>query len=437
MAFVEPLDQPRPVVAIVGGAVAGSEAAKRCAERGAIALVFEQGTRPYGKIEDGLPRWHEKLRLKEYARVDANLRTPGVYYIPRSPVGSAVALATLREELGLSAVVLANGAWRDRPLPIEGVDDYIGKGLIYQNPFVYWFNHYEEEGFEGESFPIDDGSIVVGGGLASIDVAKIINLELYKRALAERGVETSVHELELKGVQKILDAHGVERASLGIEGCTLFYRRRKKDMPLASPKNDTDEAREKAEAAREKIMDRVMTKYLVRFEPLSSPVGAIVEDGRLVGLRFQRNRAEGRKLHAIDGETYEVRAPAIFSSIGSVPKAIDGIPMKGELYAFTDWETGELDSLPGVFGLGNVLTGQGNIKDSRENAAELSEHVVAAYLGIEEGEPETPAHERLRAAAERIAEAVANGRRLAPESLAKVDAWLDARWAEVGFDGRY
>ena len=51
------------------------------------------------------------------------------------------------------------------------------------------------------------------------------------------------------------------------------------------------------------------------------------------------------------------------------------MPTKGELYDFADWETGEVTGLPGVFGLGNVLTGKGNIKDSRNNAVEIIERV--------------------------------------------------------------
>ena len=39
---------------------------QRLAERGAICVVFEQNDRPYGKVEDGLPRWHVGLRRKEY-----------------------------------------------------------------------------------------------------------------------------------------------------------------------------------------------------------------------------------------------------------------------------------------------------------------------------------------------------------------------------------
>src|SRR5688572_28166911 len=71
-ALVVP-SEPRHVVAIIGGAVAGSEAAALCAERGILAIVLEQNDRPFGKIEDGLPRWHEKLREKEYAQIGENL----------------------------------------------------------------------------------------------------------------------------------------------------------------------------------------------------------------------------------------------------------------------------------------------------------------------------------------------------------------------------
>ena len=41
---------PAHVVAVIGGAVAGSEAAANLAKRGVLIVVFEQNIRPYGKI---------------------------------------------------------------------------------------------------------------------------------------------------------------------------------------------------------------------------------------------------------------------------------------------------------------------------------------------------------------------------------------------------
>ncbi|HEX4351753.1 MAG TPA: hypothetical protein VHZ95_02540, partial [Polyangiales bacterium] len=149
------LTEPRHLVAICGGAVSGSEAAAICAERGILAVVFEQNIRPYGKIEDGLPRWHDKLRQKEYERIDENLARDHVLFVPRTLVGRDISFADVKGHAGVSAVLLANGAWRDRSLAMQGVDQLQGKGFVYQNAFVYWFNHYEENGYGGPRFQVE------------------------------------------------------------------------------------------------------------------------------------------------------------------------------------------------------------------------------------------------------------------------------------------
>ena len=271
------LSDPRHVIGICGGAVGGSEAAALIAKQGCIAVVFEQNMRPYGKIEDGLPRWHSKLRAKEYAKIDENLSTPGVVFVPGTRLGQDLSFSTLSSNAGLSALILAHGAWLDRPLPIEGVDRFVGNGLSYQNPFVYWFNHYEESGFSGEDFPIHDDAIVIGGGLASIDVCKILNLELYARALRDRGIAADTEEMELRGIPRTLETHGYTPDDFTIRGCTLFYRRGKEDMPLENISNPTAQRIEKLRGTRAKIMDKVMRKYLVRFQPNVVPVEVVEE----------------------------------------------------------------------------------------------------------------------------------------------------------------
>ncbi len=126
----------RHAVVIVGGAVAGSEAAFQLANRGVLCVVIEQNDRPYGKIEDGLPRWHVDLRAQEEKRIDDKLNHPGVHFVPRTRLGHDLDLSEIRE-WGPSAIILALGAWRDRPFPVPGIDRFVGKGFLYQNPFVY------------------------------------------------------------------------------------------------------------------------------------------------------------------------------------------------------------------------------------------------------------------------------------------------------------
>jgi len=415
-------DESGVVVCVVGGAVAGSEAAKMCVERGARVVVVDQGTRPYGKIEDGLPRWHEKLRLKEYAKIDENLASDGIRFVPCTEVGKDVAFTKL-VDLGFSAILLANGAWRDRPLPIDGIDTFEDRGFVYQNAFVHWFNHADDPGYDGPRYEVPEGAVVVGGGLASIDVAKILSLETHARALRAKGYDVTVVDLEHRGIPAWCEKHDVELAALDVKPPTLFYRRTMEDMPLASPPpNATDAQRAKVKKARAKIMNRVIDRYLVGFEPLHVPSAPIVDGDRLVGLVFQRTEIVDGRVKPIEGSETEVRTPLVISSIGSVPRGIAGIPMRGELYDFEDWETGALRGLPNVFGLGNVLTGKGNIRDSRQNALEITEQMLDVL------------HEKVRDCARATVEKALDGPKSSPDAQAAITAWVEERWEAIGYE---
>lgn len=210
--------EPTYVVAIVGGATAGAETAGLLAARGVVSVVFEQNPRPYGEIEDGLPRWHAKLREKEYATIDVHLDRPEVHFVPNTGVGRDLDFRELVDGWGFTAVILAYGAWKDRPLPVLGADAYVGRGLVYQNTFIYWFNHCEERGYAGPRYDVQPGTVVVGGGLACIDVCKVLQIEVVRHALRERGIEASALELEHAGIPAVLATHGLTWEALNVQG---------------------------------------------------------------------------------------------------------------------------------------------------------------------------------------------------------------------------
>lgn len=371
-------------IAVVGGATAGAEAADIFGGHGILTVVFEQNPRPYGKVEDGLPKWHVALRRKEYATIDKKLSREHVWFVPCTALGRDFTLHELTRDWGFHAVVLAHGAWRDRPLPIEGADEYIGRGLVYQNPFIMWFNHRHEADYRGEVFEVVDGTAIVGGGLASIDVAKVVTLELTLEALRKRGVEERLVELEVKGIPKVLEAHGLTWEDLELEGSTIYYRRRPQDMPLVSmPEGANDAVREKIEKSRARVLEKAMEKYLFKLEPQLAPVGLVVEDGRLAGLEFARTRVVDGRV-ALTEERVQVRAPLLISSIGSIPEPIEGIPMSGELYDYKDWDVGRLEPFPTLFSAGNVVTGKGNIVDSRRHSKKVASHVSDRYIQVAE-----------------------------------------------------
>ena len=369
-------------VAIVGGAVSGAEVAGRLADKGICVAVFEQNPRPFGKIEDGLPRWHHKLREKEYRIIIDKLSSSNVFYVPNTEIGRDIGFAELCNEWGFSAVVLANGAWRDRPVEIEGAADVVGKGLIYQNPFVTWWNHLEEANSDPDLFEIKDDTIVLGGGLASIDVAKIIMLEMTRKKLKERGINIDVITLEVKGIPKILEGHGLAVEDLGLKGCTIFYRRRVEDMPVVTIPDDASPEREaKVRASRATLLEKAIRKYGFDIQELSVADSLIVEDGQLVGVVFRRTKIEDNRVVPTD-ETFERRGSCVISSIGSIPEPIPEIEMNGELYDFVDWDIGRLRGYPTVFSVGNVVTGKGNIVASRKHAEHVTSEAIEGFLGV-------------------------------------------------------
>ncbi|MDX2304142.1 MAG: FAD-dependent oxidoreductase [Microscillaceae bacterium] len=381
----EPIPQtPNRFVAIFGGAVSGAEAASQLAEKGFKVVVFDQNALPYGKIEDGLPKWHHKLRDKEEQKINEKLSHPLVSYVPNIRLGSDLSVTEIARDWGFSAVLLAVGAWRDRPLPIEGIDEYIHQGLYYQNPFIYWYNHRHEPNYQGIVYDTPDDAIIVGGGLASLDVAKVLMFDNVEKALRARGIETNLFELD-RSIAKVLEKHQLTLDDLGIKGCTLYYRRRIKDMPLSTMATDTPEQLEKAEKTREKILNNYQSKYLFNIAPNHAPVDKIVENGRLMGLVFQETEFKDGRLVNIEGALKEVRGSVVISSIGSIPESIQGIPMDGQVYKIIYEECCKVDGFQNVFALGNAVTGRGNINESSKHGKEITEQIVEKYLS-QEGE---------------------------------------------------
>ena len=428
-------------VAIVGGAISGSVAAEILADHGIHVAVFEQNKRPYGKIEDGLPRWHIEQRKQEYARIDARLRKAGVRFVPSTKIGRDIDFDDLLKNWGFSAVILANGAWRDRDLGIPGAEKFVDKGLVYQNPFIYWYNHKNEKGYAGPRYETPDETLVVGGGLASIDVVKVLQLENYERALRARGVETTLHELE-KGIPAVCKAHGIDPQVLGIKGCLLLYRRREQDMPLAQPPDQaTPEQMLKTEQVRQKMLRLAREKYLFRFQDRRLTTGLLVENGRLVGLRVAETKIEGRNAQPIPGTDEGIRAPLVISSIGSVPEILPGVATKGEYYTFTDEDLPRYAGSERVFGVGNVVTGQGNIRVSLIHSQKVTKHLVENYLNrCPDGTTSTPpSQEQARGVgeAQAVLEKVRTLPALSPSEVDSIERHIREIQERAGYTGDY
>lgn len=431
---------PAHCVCIVGGGIAGSEAAFRLAERGIYSVVIEMAALPWGKIELGLPKWHVKQRNMEEEGIDQRLSHPYVHYLPCTKLGEDVHFQEILK-LKFSAVLLAVGAWKDRPLPVPRIEDYIGRGFYYQNPFVAWFNQYHSPAYDGPEFEIADDAIVVGGGLASLDVVKILMLETTCRTLADRGIKADLFELEKKGIPKILDRLGVAWQELGLKGCTLYYRREAKDMPLMPmDENPSEEQLRKAELVRQKLLANFERKYLFHFQPRRVAVDKIVEGERLGGLVFRKTRLENGRVAEVPGSEEEVRSPLVISSIGSIPEPLPGLEVEKELLRIENFDTGKLVDFENVFALGNAVTGRGNIQASRVHGRQVSDSLMEQFFRWTEEDFQqlhTSIQNRTQEKVGKIARWLAQKKLKKPEEIEEILEWVKARQERVGYSGDY
>ncbi len=426
-------------IAIFGGAVAGSEAAYQLALRGFRVVVFDQNPLPYGKIEDGLPKWHDKLRDKEEEKINQRLTMGNVQFVPGVRLGRDLDFEDVVRNWGFTAVLISTGAWKDRPLPVEGIDQYVDRGLYYQNPLVYWFNHYHEPGYSGLHFDVKDGAIVVGGGLASLDVIKILMIETVQKALAERGHSVDMFTLD-RSIKKVLDELGLTLDDLGLKGCTLFYRRRAEDMPLSPIQAKTPEQKIKAQAVSKKILDNFLGKYLFKFEANQMPVGKVIEGDRLGGMVFRKTRIEDGLVVPVPDSDREFRSPLVVSSIGSLPEIIDGIPVDGQVFKISNFKTCRVDGFDHVFALGNAVTGRGNINESMKHGREISLEVMDHQLDWLEEDFKTSLREAENHIDEevgRIIEMIEKRKPMPEEVIGSIDDRIKELQEKAGYNGDF
>ncbi len=429
-------------VAIIGGAVAGSEAAYQLTAKGIPCVVFEQNALPYGKMEIGLPKWHFKLRDRQEKIIDEKLSHPLVDFVPNVKLGRELDIHDLIDNWKFSAVLLAIGAWRDRPLPIEGINAYVDKGLLYQSQITQWFNHCHDPNYKGVQYTIPYRNvIVIGGGLASLDIMKILIMRQILQRLQERGVEYDALRLEKIGVPQSLANLGLSWDELDIEAPTLYVRSSLEDMPLVPLPDDATEAQiQKANETKRKMMAKLQEKFPFKLRTNMQAVDKITEDGRLTGLIMQKTKGEGDAYSTIPGTDEEVRSELLVGSIGAIPEPLPGIPMKGEIFDVVDYNSGKINHFSNVFALGNAVTGRGNIRQSMLHSKQVTETIVDNYLSLDEDDYAKIFDARNEQAEKRVSfilQSIEEQKPLSEAEIRYIKERTEALQKQVGYSGDY
>jgi hypothetical protein len=132
----------------------------------------------------------------------------------------------------------------------------------------------------------------------------------------------------------------------------------------------------------------------------------------------------------------------VISSIGSVPEKIPGIAMKSEYYDFNNESLPRYGESDHVFGVGNVVTGQGNIRSSLLHSQEVTTKLIANYIGVaDEGASSTRfyagAEARGTAQAQDVRDRVQVMRGLSHNEIAAIEERIRTFQERVGYTGDY
>ena len=318
--------------AVVGSGPGGfytAEALNKAYGDGARVDIIDRYPVPYGLVRFGVAPDHQSLKAVS-KRYDQTAGSAGVDFIGNVTVGRDVSVSELLEHY--DAVVLAIGAPHDRKLGIEGEDL---PGVIGSAAFVGWYNGHPE--FADLNPPLDGAhAAVIGNGNVALDCARILSKS---RGELEGGdiVNHALDALEASPIETvtILGRRGPlqismtpkELGELGhLEAATPVVE------PADFPPAEADEALEPGQRKSVTLLreyaaagaDSSKRSRMV-FDFYAKPL-RIEGEGKAERIIVERTKLDENDRAVGTGETYEVAASLVISSIGYSTPPLEGIP---------------------------------------------------------------------------------------------------------------
>jgi ferredoxin--NADP+ reductase len=315
--------------AIIGSGPAGfytAEALEKAFGEAARIDIVDRYPVPYGLIRFGVAPDHQSLKAVS-KRYDKVADSGGVDFIGNVTVGRDVSVAELLDLY--DAVILAIGAPRDRKLGIPGEDL---PGVIGSAEFVGWYNGHPD--FADLDPPLGGShAAIVGNGNVALDCARILS----KTRAEFDGSDIVGHALDA------LDCSGIRAITiLGRRGPHQIAMTPKElgelghldaTVPLVDladfPPSEADEAlepgqRKSVTILREFAALRPGKPRTMTFDFFARPV-AIEGDGKAERVVVERTELDEKGGARGTGETYEVPASLVISSIGYSTPPIEGV----------------------------------------------------------------------------------------------------------------
>jgi len=249
------------------------------AAAGAIVLAIDEAPRPYGELESSVPAWHVAMVGSFMGRIDENLTHPNIKFVPRTTLGRDVTFEAL-SALGVT-VVDATGRGHSSPPALAGGLE-LSTGLRTYGELVHWFNLRGHLAWPGPDLELPAHVAVIGSDLAAFDAARLVSIELHRRALAERGHVIGPEALAREGIAPTLARLGVSSAKLGITAVSLVVAEGLDALLRDAPST-----------LRGAAIDALKTRDLVNLLPGFEVGELVASDSALTTLNLVNAHAEG------------------------------------------------------------------------------------------------------------------------------------------------
>jgi NADPH-dependent glutamate synthase beta subunit-like oxidoreductase len=374
--------------AVVGSGPAGfytAEALEKAYGDAARIDILDRYPVPYGLIRFGVAPDHQSLKAVS-KRYDKVAESAGVDFIGNVTVGRDVSVDELLELY--DAVILAIGAPHDRKLGIPGENL---PGVVGSAEFVGWYNGHPD--FADLDPPLSGThAAIIGNGNVALDCARILS----KTRAEFDGSDIVGHALEA------LDRSAIKTVTiLGRRGPHQIAMTPKElgelghldaTLPVVElgdfPPREADEAldpgqRKSVTILREFANIRANKPKTMIFDFFARPV-EILGDGKAERIVVERTELDEQGGARGTGETYEVPASLVVSSIGYSTPPLDGVAYDQRGGKFLN-DKGKIDQR--LYAVGWARRGpSGTIGTNRPDGYEVADQVASAMPPGSSGE---------------------------------------------------
>lgn len=392
------MTKARPLrVAVIGSGPAGVYAAdiltkSKEVKDGEVQVsidIFDRYPAPFGLIRYGVAPDHP--RIKGIIGALHKIMDRGdIRFFGNVEYGVDVTLEELREHY--DAIIFATGAIKDAPLDIPGADL---DGSYGASDFVSWYDAHPDYPRE---WPLTAKEVaVLGNGNVALDVARVLS----KHADDMLVTEIPDHVYEGLKASPVTDVHIFGRrgpAQIKFTPLELRELAHSRDVDIVLYEEDFQFDAASEEAMENNAQIKVMTKVLrgwledqkenpgtasrrLHLHFLQSPAEILGEDGKVTGLKMERNKLDGEGGIIPTGEFIEYPMQAVYRAIGYFGSELPEVGFDPNRGVITNVEGRVVDTdgeaVPGLYATGWIKRGPvGLIGSTKSDALETVTHLL-------------------------------------------------------------